>query len=279
MAGPDRPRHGQPDRRRPRQTAGLPPPPGRPLTLRLARRSILATATCLALVGCATAPQPVPTAAVPTGASASATPHPTSASPTPSPSQASGSVPKADTRKGSQLNQPYLVNGIVVVSKKHRISASYGPANPTGPNHLDATMAKALAKMTAAAKAAGVRVVVKSGYRSWASQKAIYDRALKTQPQNINYYAPAGASEHQTGLAADLWDGKVWYRPMENTETGKWLHAHAHEYGFILRFPKGKEKITGVPYEPWHFRYVGLANSLKFDKANQLTLEEYLGLN
>lgn len=140
-------------------------------------------------------------------------------------------------------------------------------------------MAKALAKMTAAGKAAGVRIVVKSGYRSWASQKAIYDRALKTQPQNINYYAPPGASEHQTGLAADLWDGKVWYRPMENTATGKWLHAHAHEYGFILRFPKGKEKTTGVPYEPWHFRYVGLENSLKFDKANQLTLEEYLGLN
>jgi D-alanyl-D-alanine carboxypeptidase len=250
--------------------------------LRLARRSILATAVCLALVGCATTPQPVPTAAVPTnatGASAPATTSSASASPTPSSSPTSGSVPKADTRKGSQLNQPYVVNGVVVVSKKHRISASYGPANPTGPNHLDATMAKALAKMTAAAKAAGVRVVVKSGYRSWSSQKAIYDRALKTQPQNINYYAPPGASEHQTGLAADLWDGKVWYRPMENTATGKWLHAHAHEYGFILRFPKGKEKITGVPYEPWHFRYVGLENSLKFDKANQLTLEEYLGLN
>jgi zinc D-Ala-D-Ala carboxypeptidase len=168
---------------------------------------------------------------------------------------------------------------VVVVSKKHRISARYGPAKPTGPHHLDATTAAALAKMTAAAKADGVRIVVKSGYRSWAQQKASYDRAKRTQPENINFYAPAGASEHQTGLAVDLWDGKVWYRPMERTATGKWLHKHCHEYGFILRFPKNKQSITGVPYEPWHFRYVGTEHSTKFGKTNTLTLEEYLGLH
>lgn len=166
-----------------------------------------------------------------------------------------------------------------MVSKKHRVSASYGPPQPTGPNHLDAAAAAALATMTAAAKADGVRIVVRSGYRSYAVQKASYDRALKTQPQNINFYAPPGASEHQTGLAVDLWDGKVWYRPMENTATGKWLHRHAHEYGFILRFPDGKQKITGVPYEPWHFRYIGVKDAMKFDKGNHLTLEEYLGLD
>ncbi len=177
------------------------------------------------------------------------------------------------------MREPYLVNGVIVVSKKHRIAASYGPAHPTGANHLDATTAQALATMTKAARRAGVKVVVKSGYRSFAQQKAIYERALATQPQNINFYAPPGASEHQTGLAVDLWDGRVWYRPMERTATGKWLHAHAHEFGFILRFPLGKEKITGVPYEPWHFRYVGTEVSSQFDKANRLTLEEYLGLD
>jgi len=208
----------------------------------------------------------------------SASPSPVT-SPSPSASPSPSSSPTPDTRKGSQLNQPYKVNGVIVVSKKHRITASYGPPSPTGPNHLDATVAAALAKMTADAKKAGVKVLVKSGYRSYSQQKAIYDRALRTQPQNINFYAPPGASEHQTGLSADLWDGKVWYRPMENSATGKWLHAHAHEYGFILRFPKGKEKITGVPYEPWHFRYVGVEISRQFDKGNKLTLEEFLGID
>lgn len=166
-----------------------------------------------------------------------------------------------------------------MVSKKHRVSAGYGPAQPTGPNNLDAATAKALATMTAAARAQGVTIVVRSGYRSYGTQAASYNRALKTQPQNINFYAPPGASEHQTGLAVDLWDGRVWYRPMANTATGKWLHKHAHEYGFILRFPEGKQSITGVPYEPWHFRYIGVKDAMHFDKTNRLTLEEYLGLD
>jgi zinc D-Ala-D-Ala carboxypeptidase len=247
--------------------------------LRAASLSVLTATVCLALAGCATSPANTPqsSATAPT-AEASVRPSPVSATPTNTPTPSS-STPTPDTRKGRQLNQAYSVNGVIVVSKKHRISASYGPAKPTGPNHLDATTAKALATMTAAAKADGVKIVVKSGYRSWATQKAIYDKALRTQPQNINFYAPAGASEHQTGLAVDLWDGKIWYRPMENSATGKWLHKHAHEYGFILRFPLGKQKITGVPYEPWHFRYVGVEHSKKFDKANSLTLEEYLGLS
>ncbi|MBA3019963.1 M15 family metallopeptidase [Propionicimonas sp.] len=240
--------------------------------------TVLTATVCLTLGGCAITPPP---GLAPTAGSTAAVPiQPSSSAPslssTPTPSS---TAPTPDRRKGRQLNQPYAVNGLIVVSKKHRISASYGPDNPTGANQLDSATAKALAKMTAAAKADGVVVVVKSGYRSWTTQKATYDRALRTQPQNISYYAPPGASEHQTGLAVDLWDGRVWYRPMENTATGKWLHKHAHEYGFILRFPKGKQKITGVAYEPWHFRYVGLEHSIKFDKANSLTLEEYLGLD
>lgn len=248
------------------------------------RKARLITASAVLLVltaGCAVTP-PTPSAPASLGSPSAAvtptsTPSPTaSATPSASPS---ATTPARDTRSGSELNKPYRVNGIIVVSKKHRVSASCGPPHPTGPNHLDASAAAALATMTAAAKADGVRIVVRSGYRSYAVQKASYDRALQTQPQNINFYAPPGASEHQTGLAVDLWDGKVWYRPMENTATGKWLHRHAHEYGFILRFPNGKQKITGVPYEPWHFRFIGVADAMKFDKGNRLTLEEYLGLN
>jgi D-alanyl-D-alanine carboxypeptidase len=76
----------------------------------------------------------------------------------------------------------------------------------------------------------------------------------------------------------DLWDGVTWSLPMANTATGKWLHKHCHEYGFILRYPKGKQKITGYNYEPWHFRYVGVDVARQFPSSNKLTLEEFLGL-
>lgn len=239
----------------------------------------------MALAGCAVIPPDAANSSATPGTTNTQAPSATSARPIPiatatptSKPTATASTPSSDTRKGTALNRPYTVNGVAVVSKKHRISRSYGPEAATGPNHLDATTAAALAKMTKAAASDGVRVVVRSGYRSYSTQKAIYDRALRNYPQNINFYAPPGASEHQTGLAVDLWDGKVWYRPMENSAAGKWLHKHARDYGFILRFPKGRQKITGVPYEPWHFRYVGVAISKQFDAANTLTLEEYLGL-
>ncbi|MFZ0530248.1 MAG: M15 family metallopeptidase [Propionicimonas sp.] len=167
------------------------------------------------------------------------------------------------------------------MSKAHRVSARYTPANPTGPYGVTSLTASALKKMTAAARAAGVRVVVRSGYRSYATQSGIYQRALRNYPSVASakrYNAPPGASEHQTGLAVDLWDGVTWSLPMANTATGKWLHKHAHDYGFILRYPKGKERITGYAYEPWHFRYVGVQDARKFGKTNTVTLEEYLGL-
>jgi D-alanyl-D-alanine carboxypeptidase len=164
-----------------------------------------------------------------------------------------------------------------VVSKQHRITAAYGPRHPTGPYHLEGEAAAALTKMTAAARAAGVRVRVHSGYRNWATQDASYQRAKRNYPQSLSFYAPAGASEHQTGLAVDLWDGVTWYSPMANTATGKWLFRHAHEYGFVLRYPNGKTKITGYHYEPWHYRFIGKTDALKFTN-NSLTLEEYLGL-
>jgi D-alanyl-D-alanine carboxypeptidase len=169
------------------------------------------------------------------------------------------------------------VNGIPVVSKKHRITAAYTPKKPTGAYRLESTAAAALAKMTAAAKSDGVRIRVRSGYRNWATQNAIYQRAKRNYPQSISFYAPAGASEHQTGLSVDLWDGVTWSLPMARTATGKWLFKHAHAYGFVLRYPDGKSKMTGYHYEPWHYRYIGKADAMKF-RGNSLTLEEYLGL-
>ncbi len=235
------------------------------------------------LGGCSVQPTPntsvpAPASVIQTTPSTTLTTATASASPTPRTTpKPTPTAPPKDTRKGRQLSTPYAVNGIIVVSKKHRISAAYGPQHPTGPYHLDADAAAALVKMTAAAKKDGVRIRVHSGYRGWASQNASYQRALKNYPQNISFYAPAGASEHQTGLAVDLWDGVTWSLPMANTATGKWLFKHAHEYGFILRYPNGKTKITGYHYEPWHYRYIGPKDAMKFH-GNSETLEEYLGL-
>lgn len=268
----------------------------RPLSLHLPRTGLAASVAVLVLVGgCARVPAgPVtpsasaassPTVSV-TSASAMPPSPSASASATGAPSSTAGPStppkPAADKRKGSQLDEPYTVGGVIVVSKAHPVSARYGPPHPTAPYHLDAPAAKALAKMTAAARKAGVRIVVRSGYRSYATQKAVYERALRNYPSEASakaYNAPPGASEHQTGLSMDLWDGVTWSLPMANTATGKWLHKHCHEFGFILRYPQGKQKITGYNYEPWHFRYVGVDIAKQFPTTNRLTLEEFLGLD
>jgi len=252
------------------------------------RRSALALAAVLALVGCTASPvvSPVPVGLSSTGTPAVRVPSPTSApsvtatatTPSPTPTQKPKPVaPAKDTRKGSQLNTPYKVLGIPVISKKHRITAAYAPKHPSGTYHLESTTAAALSRMTAAARADGVRIRVRSGYRNWATQNASYQRAKRYYPQNLSFYAPAGASEHQTGLAVDLWDGVTWSLPMANTATGKWLFKHAHSYGFVLRYPNGKTRITGYHYEPWHYRFIGRSHAMKF-KGNSTTLEEYLGL-
>ncbi|MCA0294899.1 MAG: M15 family metallopeptidase [Actinobacteria bacterium] len=240
-----------------------------------------AVAAVLASSGCSVSAPSASPSLSPSASSATPTPTMTAPSPTPSATTASPkptpTKPPKDTRKGSQLAKPYTVNGIIVVSKKHRITAAYRPPHPTGPYGLDAPAAAALTKMTAAAKADGVRIRVHSGYRNWATQNASYQKALRNYPQNISFYAPAGASEHQTGLAVDLWDGVTWSLPMANTATGKWLFKNAHRFGFVLRYPNGKTKITGYHYEPWHYRYIGKTDAMKF-KGNSLTLEEYLHL-
>lgn len=91
----------------------------------------------------------------------------------------------------------------------------------------------------------------------------------------IRYSAPPGQSEHQTGLCFDV--ASLW-RTFADTEEGIWLAEHCAEYGFIIRFPAGKEAITGYMYEPWHIRYVGKEVAEAIMAEPGLTLEEYLGV-
>lgn len=125
----------------------------------------------------------------------------------------------------------------------------------------------------------GIFVIVDSGFRSYDYQQQIWDYNVETKglEHTKKYVALPGTSEHQTGLAIDLgaYINKQYTDDInENTEEYKWMIENAHKYGFILRYPKGKEDITGINFEPWHYRYVGyyLANELH-DK--DMTLEEH----
>lgn len=116
-----------------------------------------------------------------------------------------------------------------------------------------------------------------SGYRSYLSQKRLYENALK---RNSTAVAVPGTSEHQTGLALDVSCPSLNFELEEafsDTKEGKWLKTHAPIHGFILRYPKRKEHITGYPFEPWHIRFVGKTLSLYLSLTG-LTLEEYHGI-
>ena len=115
---------------------------------------------------------------------------------------------------------------------------------------------------------------ISSGFRSYTLQKSLYERycARDGKAAADRYSARPGNSEHQTGYAIDL--NTITYS-FANTTEGKWIAANCYKYGFILRYPKEKEDVTGIVYEPWHWRYVGVEYAKKI-KDSGLCLEEYL---
>jgi len=158
---------------------------------------------------------------------------------------------------------------------KHILANKWVPLPKKYSPGADKTAREQLTKMRNAMSKAGVGVAVASGYRSYSTQSGLFSRyAAKAGAAEANRYsARAGYSEHQTGLAYDI--GKV-SESFANTKSFAWLQEHAHEYGFIMRYPENSEKITGYIYEPWHYRYVGveLATAVK---ESGLTLEEFIG--
>ena len=124
-----------------------------------------------------------------------------------------------------------------------------------------------------------------SGYRSCEHQKRLYDRKLQidpnygNDPDNPPALARPGTSEHQTGLCMDILS--LEYTNLDegfaNTPHAKWLKENAHKFGFILRFPNDKQRITKISFEPWHYRYVGIFTS-RYIYENNLTLEEFLSI-
>ena len=131
----------------------------------------------------------------------------------------------------------------------------------------------------AEAKKEKFNLIARSGYRSYQTQKALYNNnvASKGQAHADKYSAKPGKSEHQTGLSIDITCAAVNFQLTSGfgeTKEGLWVKENAHKFGFIIRYPIGKESIVGYAYEPWHLRYLGVELSTKiFDSG--LTMEEY----
>lgn len=128
------------------------------------------------------------------------------------------------------------------------------------------------------AQGLGLPIIVDSGYRSFKYQQVVLDALIKEKgDEAFKLVALPGASEHQTGLAIDFayYENGIYNDDVkENDKEAIWLKNNAWKYGFILRYPKGKEDVTGYNFEPWHFRFVGLKLA-KYLFKNDLTLEEY----
>lgn len=138
---------------------------------------------------------------------------------------------------------------------------------------LESTAYESFVRMADAARSAGVSIRAVSAYRTEDYQRRLYNKKIRTLGENNadNYSARAGFSEHQTGLAVDINSTR---NSFEHTNVFKWLQEHAHEYGYILRYPKGQKWITGYEYEPWHYRYVGV-DAAKIIHQEGSTYEQY----
>ncbi|WP_147534910.1 M15 family metallopeptidase [Bacillus marasmi] len=184
------------------------------------------------------------------------------------------------------------MNILVLVNKQFALPAHYEPKDLIRPKvrfsfgnkHLEKSYlrkeaAHELENMFLQAKKSGIELIAVSGYRSFDRQKEIYSAEVNKvgKALAVQVVAVPGNSEHQTGLSMDISCESInnsLTEKFNETKEGKWLTENAHRFGYILRYPKGKDEITGYKFEPWHYRYVGKkAATLIFD--NNLTLEEY----
>ena len=178
--------------------------------------------------------------------------------------------------KDNLLPSDYYPKSLIITDNNENNFHNYKNANlkPT----VRADIYPYIQRMISDAEKSGIYFIVDSGYRSYFYQKVILEELVKKEG-NIAYQkvAKPGSSEHQTGLAIDIayYKNGVYSDDVkEYDDEAIWLANNSYKYGFILRYPKGKEDITGYQYEPWHFRFVGLDLAKKlYDEG--ITLEEY----
>ena len=186
----------------------------------------------------------------------------------------------------STVNGVKYVDGVLIVNKTYPLPSDYVPSgthqNINGTDYcmdcLDETTYQQFQVMKNDASRQGLNIWVASGYRSYSLQKNLYNDYVKRDGVAAadRYSARPGHSEHQTGLAFDL---NSISDSFQYTNEGNWVNNNCYKYGFIIRYPKGKESITGYKYESWHLRYVGVDLATKlYNGGNWITLEEHFNL-
>jgi D-alanyl-D-alanine carboxypeptidase len=202
-----------------------------------------------------------------------------------------------EVSKGTGSTHPTTVSHLsrddwqlVLVNKQHPVPDDYTftLGKIKGSMKCDIRIIDDLMDMMQAAKRDGIRLVICSPYRDYNRQTVLFNRKIDSYMEKGYSYMDAyklasmtvtvpGASEHQIGLALDI--VSTSYSALQTgfgeTTAGRWLKEHCDEYGFILRYPQGKEYITGIQYEPWHFRYVGKEAAAQI-MDREITLEEFL---
>lgn len=170
------------------------------------------------------------------------------------------------------LPEDYIPAGLV------KLNIDFDTTVESEKYYLRSEAALQLEKLVRDAKRKKIEITGVSGYRSYARQKAVFDESAQANGKEHadKYCALPGSSEHHTGLAMDVSTpeiGNVLEESFGDTKAGRWVEKNCYKYGFVVRYPKGKSKITGYKYEPWHLRYVGLSKA-KYLYENHLTLEE-----
>ena len=175
-------------------------------------------------------------------------------------------------------------NKLIIVNKYNYLNNLYTPQNL---EELNLKYANKNMKLTKEAKIAfealsetaskeNLNIIAMSTYRSYKYQQTLYNNYVLKDGKNLadTYSARPGYSEHQTALAVDVYNKQLSYLEFEQTKEFAWMQKNAHKFGFILRYPKNKEYITGYTYEPWHYRYIGIKEATYIHK-NNITFEEY----
>lgn len=170
------------------------------------------------------------------------------------------------------VNKYYYLDENYVPDNLETIDTKYASSNM----RLVKPAKEAFESLSKRAQEENLQIIAMSTYRSYQYQVNLYNRYAKEDgvEKADTYSGRPGHSEHQTGLAVDVYNKKENYTNFGKTKEYEWMQQHAHEYGFILRFPEGKEKETGYEVEEWHYRYVGVEIAT-YIKEHNITLEEY----
>ncbi len=230
----------------------------------------------------------------PSESSSSETESKISSEPESSESSSEETSSEAEIPPAPEIPTPEDGSVLILVNPWNYIPEDYVPEleKVQGKYNMDIKAAESARNLVAAAKEAGFNMQLCSAYRTVEKSAQLYKNKVNeyigygyseadAKVEAARWVAPPGTSEHHTGLAMDLVSSDYWnyYSDLEHDyekfDSFKWMYEHCAEFGFILRYPKDKQDITGITYEPWHYRYVGI-EAATYIMENGLCLEEYL---